>query len=80
MPPFAWWAGDVGALANLLMGLAALLVLAPLSLALIRLLNRTLFDPDWRRARQGEREGRLAEEQAPAPEWRPRGTGVRKTS
>jgi DMSO/TMAO reductase YedYZ heme-binding membrane subunit len=47
------WDGDPQALAYFIMGLAALLVLAPLALTVVRLLNETWLDPDWRRRRGG---------------------------
>ena len=49
MMGFSGFGGNLEFLAYSVMALFALAFVIPLTLALIRLANRTWFDPDWRR-------------------------------
>jgi hypothetical protein len=67
--------GDPHALAYVVMGIATLAIVVPLTIALIRLLNETWLDPD----RRGEGQGPRQEEVAPAAKPMSRGTDQRVT-
>lgn len=53
------WDGDLELLAYLVVGVSALAIVAPLTLIVIRRLNETWLDADWRAARRERRQNSI---------------------